>query len=318
MKVSPPSAAETSSAYSRRVDHGAGEGGLPGGMDRQAVATDVTAVDAGAGQQRHLARRARPRRGAYVGLGFHDSRRRRPDGRRRLDVRLAPADEGAVDRLEVGHPVGVSSMPAARGTVSSTASGCRGSGAGGAKPCGTLAASASCFFYRCIVPPGLPACFRAASLLPGRGHARRERRGATGRLFGPPRTWDLFLLGLGSGRLPDTLRGAHRMAPTTLLCCRSRRNGQYDQLVILAVSGLHRRTWRPARTRTHPQILLTRRIGISDRFRPESVIGLPRYPHRDRARRTGLRLGRHPRSGVMRVECRDGLMAGTATADTLY
>ena len=80
-------------------------------------------------------------------------------------------------------------MPAARGTVSSTASGCRRSGNDGnpqppqverleagevlaAKPCGALAASASCFFFRCIVPPGLPACL--ASLLPGRGHARRE------------------------------------------------------------------------------------------------------------------------------------------------
>ena len=38
----------------------------------------------------------------------HDARRRRPEGRRRLDVRLAPADEGAVDHLEVGHSVGVS------------------------------------------------------------------------------------------------------------------------------------------------------------------------------------------------------------------
>ena len=62
--------------------------------------------------------------------------------------------------------------------------------------------------------PGCPHDFRAASPLPKRSHARRERQGAIGRLLGPPRTWDPFLLGLGSGRLPDTLRGAHRMAPT--------------------------------------------------------------------------------------------------------
>ena len=74
----------------------------------QAVGTGDTAVDAGAGQQRHLARRRHPRQGAHVGLGLHDSRRRRPDGRRRLHVRLAPADEGAVDHLEVGDAVGVS------------------------------------------------------------------------------------------------------------------------------------------------------------------------------------------------------------------
>ena len=67
-----------------------------------------TAVDAGAGQQRHLAGRGHPRQGAHVGLGLHDAARGRPDGRRRLHVRLAPAHERTVDQLEVRHPVGVS------------------------------------------------------------------------------------------------------------------------------------------------------------------------------------------------------------------
>ena len=92
----------------RGVDHGAGEDRLARGPDRQAAGTGDTAVDAVAGQQRHLARRGHPRQGANVGLGLHDSRRRRPDGRRRLHVRLAPADEGAVDHLKVGDAVGVS------------------------------------------------------------------------------------------------------------------------------------------------------------------------------------------------------------------
>ena len=90
------------------VDHGAGENGLPGGVDRNAVRPCVAAVEPRAGEQRDVARRGHPRQGANVGLGLHDSGRRRPDGRRRRHVRLAPADEGAVDHLEVGDAVGVS------------------------------------------------------------------------------------------------------------------------------------------------------------------------------------------------------------------
>ena len=94
----------------RGVDHVAGEDRFARGPDRQAVGTRDAAVDAGAGagQQRHLARRGHPRQGAHVGFGLQDSRRRRPGGRRRLDVRLAPAHESALDHLEVGDAVGVS------------------------------------------------------------------------------------------------------------------------------------------------------------------------------------------------------------------
>ena len=55
--------------------------------------------------------------------------------------------------------------------------------------------------------------FRVASLLPGRVRNRPGRRGTSGKT--PRATGDpgKFLLGLDSGRLPDTLRGAHRMAP---------------------------------------------------------------------------------------------------------
>ena len=90
----------------RGVDHGAGEDRLARGPDRQAAGTGDAGVDAG--QQRHRARRGHPRQGAHVRLRLDDAARRRPDGRRRLDVRLAPAHEGAVDHLEVGDPVGVS------------------------------------------------------------------------------------------------------------------------------------------------------------------------------------------------------------------
>ena len=104
------------------------------------------------------------------------------------------------------------SMPAARATVSSTASGRRGSGGGRATPRG------GCPSWCCLrtPPPRSPAFFRAATPLPGRGCTRRGRWEAAGRLLESPGTRDCFLLGLGSGSCRTHCGGAHRTAPVKL------------------------------------------------------------------------------------------------------